>query len=97
MNSLLIHHISVAQRTNLEVLRGTADMVSLMEQVFAHFEKLLAWNLQLVPSSLQGSCECSKQLFAMGRPQDILAMQIVLMQLASGQALSFQHHPSPES
>lgn len=97
MNSLAIHHISVAQRTNLEVLRGMTDMVGLMGQAFSHFEKLLEWNLQLVPISMQGSGECTKQMFAMGRPQDLLAMQIVLIQLASGQAFPFQHDPSPES
>lgn len=86
MNSLAIHHISMAQRTNLEVLLGMADTVALMDQAFAHFEKLLEWNLQLVPFSLQGSSECTKRMFAMGKPQDLLAIQIALMRLACGQA-----------
>lgn len=90
MNSLAIHHISITQRTNLEVLRGMADMVGLMDQAFSHLEKLLEWNLQLVPFSLPGSSECTKRMFAMGRPQDLLAMQIALMQFASGQAFSCQ-------
>ncbi|WP_228772734.1 hypothetical protein [Cupriavidus necator] len=86
MNSLPVAQVSVAQQTNLEILRGVSDMLGLMEKNIAQIETLLEWNLQWVHAAFPGTCEYTKQLLAMSRPRDVLAMQFFLMHLASGQA-----------
>ncbi|WP_151069469.1 hypothetical protein [Cupriavidus oxalaticus] len=87
MNPLPFAQVSAARQINLEVLRGVSDVLSLTEMAFSQFETLMGWNLQWIHGAIPGSYECTRQLLAMHRPRDILAMQTLAVQLASGKAL----------
>lgn len=87
MNSLPLAEVSTAQQVNLEVLRGVSNVLCLTEQAFSQFETLLEWNFQWIHGAFPGFQECTRQLLAMHRPRDILAMQALVIQLASGKAL----------
>lgn len=87
MNRLPFAQLSAAQQVNLEVLRGVADVLCFSEKAFSQFETLMEWNLQWFHGAIPGSYACTRQFLAMQRPRDILAMQALVMQLASGRAL----------
>lgn len=88
MHPLPFAQVSVARQVNLEVLRGAADVLRLTETAFAQYETLLRWNLQWVHGAFPSSWGCAMQLLAMHRPRDILALQTLMMQMASGET----HH-----
>ncbi len=76
--------VSAAQQVNLEVLKGMADVLCLSENAFSQFETLMAWNLQWLHGAMPGSYACTRQFLAWQRPRDVLAMQALAAQLASG-------------
>lgn len=84
MHPLPFAQVSAAQQANLELLRGVSDVLRLTETAFAQYQTLLQWNLQWVHRAFPGSYECTKQLLVMHRPRDVLALQTLLMQIASG-------------
>ncbi|BDB28761.1 hypothetical protein Tamer19_22750 [Cupriavidus sp. TA19] len=93
MHPLPFAQVSAARQANLEVLRGVSDVLRLTETAFAQYQTLLQWNLQWVHCAFPGSYECAKQLLAMHRPREILALQTLMMQMASVESHHFAHAP----
>lgn len=94
MHPLPFSQVSAARQSNLDVLRGVSNVLRLTETAFAQYETLLQWNLQWVHLAFPGSYECAKQFLAMHRPRDILAMQTLMMQMASGEMHDSPHAPT---
>lgn len=97
MHPLPFAHLSAARQANLEILRGVSDVLRLTETTFAQYQTLLQCNLQWLHRAFPGSYECAKQLLAMHGPRDILALQTLMMQMASGESHHFAHAPTPRN